>query len=326
MAAGLSQKHYHRTSDPEKARRWLSARYQRDARLTVLTPEQFNVAIAGRSWPEFGFSFVTWTGTVQVSDVAATDYVTVHEILDGEYRYQQADTDLFVSPTGFLLVSSGSDLTATLANVQNRSLTISTALLRELAAAAGASDVQFTGHCPISIAAARNLRRVFNFTETWGRDDDAADNPLSVHTTSRLLAATLLHSFPNTAVSAELAPPDSHELSAVDRAVTYVRENLAKNIGVPDIAKAARVSDRSLHDMFQRRFDEPPMAYVRGLRLDAAHRELRVMDPSSGTIKSVAARWGFPSAGHFTAAYKKRFNMTPSQSLNTKTTDAAAER
>ncbi len=59
-----------------------------------------------------------------------------------------------------------------------------------------------------------------------------------------------------------------------------------------------------------------PIAYLRRVRLERAHRDLRAADPRAGTtVAEIAARWGFAPHGRFAALYQSCYGHAPSHTL-----------
>jgi AraC-like DNA-binding protein len=151
-------------------------------------------------------------------------------------------------------------------------------------------------------------------------DDEIAASPLARAEAFRLLASALVTTFPNTALDAVEDPtragPGSAEPGVVRRAVAFVEEHAGEPIDVGDIAAAAGIGARGLQHAFRRHRDTTPRAFLVGVRLERAHRELRDGDPTRGdTVAAVARRWGFTHLGRFTAAYRARYGCTPSETL-----------
>jgi AraC-like DNA-binding protein len=85
------------------------------------------------------------------------------------------------------------------------------------------------------------------------------------------------------------------------------------------VAALARIAGMSTHGLrreFHRRVGMPPMAYVREVRLAAAHAELLGADPEHGSVAAIAQRWGFARVDRFTARYRARFHVTPATTLH----------
>lgn len=99
---------------------------------------------------------------------------------------------------------------------------------------------------------------------------------------------------------------------AVVRAIRFMHSNLGTRLSVTEIAAAAGASERTLRRQFKRFTGQSPSAFHRGLRLEAAHRALRVCDRKVD-VTSVAADHGFIHFGQFAARYRQRFDELPSQ-------------
>jgi transcriptional regulator GlxA family with amidase domain len=99
------------------------------------------------------------------------------------------------------------------------------------------------------------------------------------------------------------------------RATTFIHDNAHSDIGLADIAAALGVTPRSVQYMFRRHLGTTPLEYLRRVRLDRAHRDLKAADPSVDTVTAIAGRWGFSHPGRFSVAYKQLFGTPPSQTL-----------
>jgi transcriptional regulator GlxA family with amidase domain len=141
--------------------------------------------------------------------------------------------------------------------------------------------------------------------------------PLLSGAASRLLAATLLATFPNTWII-EPNHQDSIDASptTIARAIAYIDNNADLDITVVDIARAASVTVRAVQLAFRRHLDMTPMAYLRRVRLDRAHEQLHSASRSDGaTITTIAARWGFADPSRFAALYRHTYGRPPSRTL-----------
>jgi transcriptional regulator GlxA family with amidase domain len=142
--------------------------------------------------------------------------------------------------------------------------------------------------------------------------------PLLAGTTARLLAAALLTTFPNTWATTEPTYQDRIDATpaAMHRAVTFIETNADCDITAVDIARAAHVTVRAVQLAFRRHLDTTPMAYLRLVRLEHAHKELSAARAGDGTtISEVAARWGYPNLSRFTMQYRKAYGNPPSHTL-----------
>ena len=95
----------------------------------------------------------------------------------------------------------------------------------------------------------------------------------------------------------------------VDRALHFIRLNLASPFTVDQLAKALRVSRRALEGRFRK-------ALNRGIHEEVIHTRLlharEQLQTTSLTTEEIACNCGFPSASHLCVMFKRHFQMTPS--------------
>jgi AraC-like DNA-binding protein len=178
--------------------------------------------------------------------------------------------------------------------------------------------IRFTGYQPVSPAAAEHWRHTVSYLGEVLANAEAAAQPLIRGNAARLLAATALTTFPNTAVTVPTAQ-DRHDATSatVRRAIAFIEERAHTDISVADIAAAANVSIRAVQCAFRRDLDTTPMAYLREVRLDHVHRALLTADPSRGaTVTDIATRWGFYNHTRFAARYRRTYGVNPRHTLH----------
>lgn len=128
---------------------------------------------------------------------------------------------------------------------------------------------------------------------------------------TELIAMTLLDEQTRVAAGplqlARAVPP-----ARLRRALDFIDAHAHLDIDLAAIADAAHVSASSLLRQFRAHFDQTPAAFLRQVRLDRAHAELRRGD--AGSIREIAARWGFQNASKFSQAYQRRFGELPRES------------
>jgi AraC-like DNA-binding protein len=126
----------------------------------------------------------------------------------------------------------------------------------------------------------------------------------------------MLFNEPNSMPSS-LAPLSANCHRALARAMDYIQAHASDRLTVADIANAACVSPRTLEAAFRRRYDQSPLAYVRGVQLDRVHESLRRAHLSQRGVQvtDIAMENGFTHMGRFAGYYKKRFGNTPTQTL-----------
>jgi AraC-like DNA-binding protein len=183
-----------------------------------------------------------------------------------------------------------------------------------------ARDLRFEAMRPISAAAGRYWRTtVAQVAHELYVADSAFQYPLLQSQATELLAGAALAIFPNTAMSAAYIAGSGHIAPAtLRRAIHFMEAHAAEPLTVGEIARAAGVRARALHDGFRRHYQTTPMAHLRRIRLENAHRQLEAADPTAGaTVAQIAAEWGFAKPGRFAAYYRQVYGVSPSHTLRT---------
>ena len=111
------------------------------------------------------------------------------------------------------------------------------------------------------------------------------------------------------------SPVHSWSRTPVRRAVEAIRTDPTQPFTPTGLARLAGASSRTLHDGFRRHLDTTPMAYLRLVRLQRAHAELRTADPRETTVAAVAHRWGFGHVSRFAQAYRRIYGRAPGETL-----------
>lgn len=101
--------------------------------------------------------------------------------------------------------------------------------------------------------------------------------------------------------------------AAVRRAMAFMRADPARPVTLEDVAAAAGAPVRTLQRAFRDATGEPPMTWLRNLRLDTARQLLLAGAETRVTDAALAA--GFGHLGKFAAAYRLRFGESPSETL-----------
>ncbi|MBM7389715.1 AraC-like DNA-binding protein [Clavibacter michiganensis] len=138
--------------------------------------------------------------------------------------------------------------------------------------------------------------------------------PLMRFAAEMSLARVLLRLFPwkAWAVPAELRLPQA---ARVREALDYLHHHAHEPITPADAARAAGMHTRSLQLATARHLGMTPSAYLRDIRLQRVHDQLRAAAPRSITVKDAARTWGFGNLGRFAAGYAAHFDEKPSDTL-----------
>jgi AraC-like DNA-binding protein len=272
----------------------------------------------------------TETGAFTVSEVALpadltfaidpSDQVTISTVTQGTVQIEHdQDIDRYQPGDVFIGNMHHTDPTIRTHGLLNRKVILPLRLLHAVAGIEPGTSaaLRFLSPQPASPAARGQWSAVTQYVDGLLASPDAILGPLVITSAARLLAATALTVFPNTA-TAPAARRDRRDASSatVQRATAFIDEHAGKDITVPDIAAAACVTVRAVQMAFRRELDTTPTAYLRTVRLARAHRELLDADLAAETVTAVAYRWGFSSASRFSAYYRETYGVSPKQTLD----------
>jgi AraC-like DNA-binding protein len=248
------------------------------------------------------------------------DEFFVAETRSGGLRISGGGLDERFGPGNLVLVGRpGVPTTTEIVDYRQLVLTLRGASVREAAGSDPDAPLPtFTEVGPISLNRARTWRRARDFVGgMFAADPEITAAPLVIGSANRMLAGLFLATFPNTAIaSSSRAEPDARAPGTIRLAVGFIEANADLDIGIGDIAAAARVSRRAVQLAFRRHLETTPTAYLRKVRLDLAHRELLAASPEDGlTVTEVAYRWGFSSPSRFAERHRVAFGESPSAAL-----------
>src|SRR5690242_7496681 len=147
-----------------------------------------------------------------------------------------------------------------------------------------AADLRFESIAPVS-ASARVLwshTAAFVCRQLLG-SGITETSPIMAHQMTRLAAAALLETFPNTTMTAAYIPGPGRVPSAtVRRAAAFIDNHAGQPVTMREVAAAAGVTARALQYAFRCHYDTTPTGYLRRVRLERAHRQLQAADPATG--------------------------------------------
>lgn len=104
--------------------------------------------------------------------------------------------------------------------------------------------------------------------------------------------------------------------AAYRRAVEFMQASLSLPITLEDVARYAGTSTVELARTFRHHAGTTPGAWLRELRLGAAHRDLVDGNPADGdTVREIALRWAMPYPGDFARRYRRAYGRNPGRTL-----------
>jgi len=96
----------------------------------------------------------------------------------------------------------------------------------------------------------------------------------------------------------------------IQRAQTFIEQNLSANLGIDRLAGAAQLSRAHFVRLFAASMGRAPSAYVFEKRMQRAERLLLATD---ATIAHVAANCGFADGNYFAKAFRRANGVSPSE-------------
>jgi AraC-like DNA-binding protein len=97
------------------------------------------------------------------------------------------------------------------------------------------------------------------------------------------------------------------------RALEYVRHHDEETLRVADIARAARVAERSLHRAFKEQLGIGTARYLKIRKLNTVRRSLRIAHPPGDTLTEILTQYGVSQFGRFASQYGALFGEKPSE-------------
>lgn len=242
----------------------------------------------------------------------------VLRVADGELGFEDVTgrRRLFRSGDVFLCAAPDEGYRAITHTRQAQAVGLDLSLVEEASGAAAGDVVRRFTREALPAREARMWRSSIDYvTRTLAGNEAATASPLVLGAAGRMVASATVAAFTAGAVHAPAERPGG-SAATVRRAVAFLEANPDLDLGVGDIAQACHSSVRALQLAFRRHLDTTPMAYLRRVRLDRVHADLRAADPATGaTITAIAARWGFADPSRFSAHYHRLYGETPRQTL-----------
>ncbi|MFE7031948.1 AraC family transcriptional regulator [Streptomyces sp. NPDC057621] len=250
-------------------------------------------------------------------DIDAVQGLLVTMPTAGQWQMELGGHDVRLPGTGAALVTPGMPYQARLTHIAVDVLSVGPALFDAFMHDAHAPPrrTTFTGLTPARPSDARLWATTAAYVHTTLANADLSD--LIICQLARLTVACALQVFPNEILPDPLSMDSNDSTSdTLRRAMAFIEDNAYRDIGLAEIAASVPVTTRAVQYAFQRHANTTPLTYLRRVRLDGAHADLRAASPSTATVTDIAARWGFAHPGRFAAAYRSVYGTTPAATLH----------
>jgi AraC-like DNA-binding protein len=253
---------------------------------------------------------------LQYSDVEPSEMILLCRVLKGaiEDHLPGHQPEMFTTGEAAAIgAREGTRYTGFVHRATFTGISIHRGLLNEVAAGScGGEPVRLLSSAPISADACQHLVDVIDHVRHTVINAPSAHEPFLAGSVARYLAATVLTTFPNTAVIGP-AIENHHDSTPalLRRAIAFIDENAHTDVSPADIAAAIDVTPQALLNAFRVHRDCTPMEYVRRVRLHHAHLELVASDPETTSVTDIARRWGFHQIGLFMRRYSQAYGGDP---------------
>lgn len=104
--------------------------------------------------------------------------------------------------------------------------------------------------------------------------------------------------------------PLSEVCPTIQKAISYMKENLTKKITLQEVAQVCSVSVYYFSHLFKREVGKSFIEYLNALRIRKA---LYYLEHTDFTVQEIAERVGFEDANYFSRLFKKYVSMSPSK-------------
>lgn len=281
--------------------------------LSVEPSSAFRYEMAALAHPDAAAAAVRFSGTMRTTTRAFPRLIVAHAA-HGNHRWQVGN-ESGDGRTPFI-VPPDTEFSAEFGQLHLRTFSITTDTLDHVLRGMLGDDPRHLQLTSLNRRAEnpRLVAETLRFLEaTMLADEKVAASPLMRTQLVHQAVASLVTAFP--LVDGEEGERRRPTARTVRRAVAFMEENVGNPISINDIAVAAGTSVRALQSAFHKAFEIPPSTYLRRLRIEGAHRELRSAHPGSTTVRDVALRWGFAHTGRFAQLYAAMYGEHPSHTL-----------
>lgn len=304
------------TTDPEVANDALRRLYTGARMGTVgeLSSFSYSQDVDGDS--EFNVGSLRFRGSI-AGHMVLEDSFSVVLPRDGSVNWQIDDRS--GSGSGLFLVQPGQHYYGEVDRLSVDSVNFGLRTLQQTARTVYGQedlDVAFDDPRPVSPEWERYWTATARFVQEAFSDPAVSSMPLLRADLRRRIAVATLETFLLAGdPQARRASVAEHQ-AGFRRAVEFLHGVLAQPVTVEDVARHAGLSTVELVHAFRSHAGTTPGAYLRRLRLAAAHQDLVRGDPTAGdTVREIALRWGMAYPGDFARLHRQTYGEPPSRTL-----------
>ena len=102
----------------------------------------------------------------------------------------------------------------------------------------------------------------------------------------------------------------------MDERKLFLRDSIDENITIQSLTRQFNISDKTLESSFKSLFGMTPKHFISLLKLNEAHKDLKINNSQTTNVTDIAYKWGFSHLGRFSQDYKSLFGVCPSEVLD----------
>lgn len=102
----------------------------------------------------------------------------------------------------------------------------------------------------------------------------------------------------------------SYQIRILFPAIRHIQDHYGDPVEIPALAKLCHLSPTHFRRLFHQVMQSAPLDYVNRIRISMA---CRMLVYSKGTVGEIAQQCGFPTLSSFHRAFRRYFDMTPTQ-------------
>jgi len=115
--------------------------------------------------------------------------------------------------------------------------------------------------------------------------------------------------------------PKEQKLTKGENISLKIREqvymHMDSKINIESLSEQHNISAKTMQNSFKSLFGFTPNKFLRHMKLNLVHRDLKHSNPDNNSVQKIANKWGFMHMGHFSGYYTKLFGENPSKTLLT---------
>lgn len=173
--------------------------------------------------------------------------------------------------------------------------------------------IEFTALLEHNSELSQFIRQTIAFIQMQTVNNKILKNKATLDTMAALVASSMLHNQAHNYQHEMNLDDEPKEPDYIQRVKHYIKQSWREPISLDDIMAVAQVSKRNLYQGFQQHLGMPPMHYLKNVRLDHVHQQIKTGKEAS--VTQVAVRCGFTHLGRFANEYKRRFGESPSVTM-----------